>query len=308
MRANEVALNGVRQEALVGSRTTLDVLNAEQELLNAQVSLVQARHDVQVSYYGVLAGIGRLTARTLALPVEYYDEETILQRGRLALDRLGHRRRAAGPAARAGSDDDDQRRLWEQAMSDPKSASNDPSMDDILASIRKIISDDEARAQVNSQQGSRPEAAPSPAAGPPAGSPTGPQPQSEGRDDVLLLTDLIEGPKADATPAGTDPLAQRSGRRARRRRRRPLPSRPWWAPTPPTARQRHFARLSQTAQDNMPPPVAADPGPVVGGSGKTVEDIVKEMLRPMLKEWLDRNLPQMVERFVEREIVRLTRR
>ena len=63
--ANEVALNGVRQEALVGSRTTLDVLNAEQELLNSQVSLIQARHDVQVSYYGVLAGIGRLTARTL---------------------------------------------------------------------------------------------------------------------------------------------------------------------------------------------------------------------------------------------------
>jgi len=75
VRANEVALNGVRQEALVGSRTTLDVLNAEQELLNAQVNLVQARHDVQVSYYGVLAGIGRLTARNLALPVEYYDEE-----------------------------------------------------------------------------------------------------------------------------------------------------------------------------------------------------------------------------------------
>ena len=65
----------MRQEALVGSRTTLDVLNAEQELLNSQVNLIQARHDVQVAYYGVLAGIGRLTARTLALPVEYYDEE-----------------------------------------------------------------------------------------------------------------------------------------------------------------------------------------------------------------------------------------
>jgi outer membrane protein TolC len=75
VRANEVALNGVRQEALVGSRTTLDVLNAEQELLNAQVSLVQARRDVQVSYYGILAGVGRLTARALVLPVEYYDEE-----------------------------------------------------------------------------------------------------------------------------------------------------------------------------------------------------------------------------------------
>jgi outer membrane protein len=75
VRANEVALNGVRQEALVGSRTTLDVLNAEQELLNSQVNLIQARHDVQVSYYSVLAGVGRLTARTLQLPVEYYDEE-----------------------------------------------------------------------------------------------------------------------------------------------------------------------------------------------------------------------------------------
>ncbi|UYN97696.1 MAG: TolC family outer membrane protein [Enhydrobacter sp.] len=75
VRANEVALNGVRQEALVGSRTTLDVLNAEQELLNSQVNLISARRDVQVNYYGVLSGIGRLTARTLGLPVEYYDEE-----------------------------------------------------------------------------------------------------------------------------------------------------------------------------------------------------------------------------------------
>ena len=75
VKANEVALNGVRQEALVGSRTTLDVLNAEQELLNSQVNLIGARHDAQVNYYGVLAGIGRLTARTMGLPVEYYDEE-----------------------------------------------------------------------------------------------------------------------------------------------------------------------------------------------------------------------------------------
>ena len=75
VKANDVALNGVRQEALVGSRTTLDVLNAEQELLNSQVSLIVARHDVQVAFYTVLAGIGRLTARTLGLPVEFYDEE-----------------------------------------------------------------------------------------------------------------------------------------------------------------------------------------------------------------------------------------
>ena len=69
-----------------------------------------------------------------------------------------------------------------------------------------------------------------------------------------------------------------------------------------------FARLNQVVQDSVPPPAAHDPGPVVSGSGKTVEDMVKEMLQPMLKEWLDRDLPQMVERLVEREIVRLTRR
>ena len=69
-----------------------------------------------------------------------------------------------------------------------------------------------------------------------------------------------------------------------------------------------FARLNQAVQDSVPPPAAPDPGPAMGGNGKTVEDLVKEMLRPMLKEWLDRNLPPMVERYVEREIVRLTRR
>ena len=69
-----------------------------------------------------------------------------------------------------------------------------------------------------------------------------------------------------------------------------------------------FARLNQAVQDSVPQPAAHEPGPSVDANGKTIEDLVKEMLRPMLKEWLDRNLPPMVERFVEREIVRLTRR
>ena len=64
-------------------------------------------------------------------------------------------------------------------------------------------------------------------------------------------------------------------------------------------------RPSRTACPSRP---ADDPGPAVGTNGKTVEDLVKETLRPMLKEWLDQNLPQIVERYVEREIVRLTRR
>jgi outer membrane protein len=75
IRAAGVALEGVRQEAQVGSRTTLDVLNAEQELLNAQVQLVSAQRDVVVGHYTLLSAIGQLTARSLQLPVEYYDEE-----------------------------------------------------------------------------------------------------------------------------------------------------------------------------------------------------------------------------------------
>ena len=75
VQASTVALDGVRQEAQVGSRTTLDVLNAEQELLDAQVQLAAARRDVVVAHYTLLSEIGQLTARQLRLPVLYYDEE-----------------------------------------------------------------------------------------------------------------------------------------------------------------------------------------------------------------------------------------
>jgi hypothetical protein len=219
------------------------------------------------------------------------------------MDRLGDRR--FGQAAGAGTDHDDERRLWEQSMSDPRSANNDPSMDDILASIRKIISDDEARAQVNSQQaaglsGRSAETRPEPKA------------QSAGQDDVLLLTDLIEdskpGPDGVASPI---PLPRIDPVHAAET------PQPFVEPTAESslvgaavvgAATSAFARLNQAVQDSVPSPAAPDPGPSVGGNGKTIEDLVKEMLRPMLKEWLERNLPPMVERYVEREIVRLTRR
>jgi TolC family type I secretion outer membrane protein len=75
VRAAEIALRGVQQEAQVGSRTVLDVLDAEQELLNAQVNLVRARHDVVVSSYSLRSAVATLTARQLGLPVELYDVE-----------------------------------------------------------------------------------------------------------------------------------------------------------------------------------------------------------------------------------------
>ncbi|WP_379540441.1 TolC family outer membrane protein [Teichococcus cervicalis] len=75
IRAAEIALDGVQREAVVGSRTTLDVLNAEQELLNARVSLVQALSNVVTASYNLAGSVGRLTARDLALPVAQYDME-----------------------------------------------------------------------------------------------------------------------------------------------------------------------------------------------------------------------------------------
>ncbi|MBL8674380.1 MAG: TolC family protein, partial [Rhodospirillales bacterium] len=89
VRAAQVALDGVRQEAQVGSRTTLDVLNAEQELIDAQVQLVAARRGLVIGHYQVLAEVGQLTARQLKLPVELYDEERYYKNVRDAWFGLG---------------------------------------------------------------------------------------------------------------------------------------------------------------------------------------------------------------------------
>lgn len=69
------ALNGVRQEYLVGSRSTIDVLNAEQEVINARINLVSAEHDHVLASYELQAAIGKLTARNLGLAGPYYDAE-----------------------------------------------------------------------------------------------------------------------------------------------------------------------------------------------------------------------------------------
>ncbi len=70
VRANEIAFEGVEQEAFVGLRTTLDVLNAEQELLNSRLELVRAERDLTVASYAVLQSMGLLGPQTLSLPVD----------------------------------------------------------------------------------------------------------------------------------------------------------------------------------------------------------------------------------------------
>ncbi len=70
--AAETALNGVREEARVGQRTTLDVLNAQQELLNARVNLITAQRDRVVASYSLVNAMGRLNSRALGLKVNHY--------------------------------------------------------------------------------------------------------------------------------------------------------------------------------------------------------------------------------------------
>ncbi len=80
--ASEIALNGVREEARVGQRTTLDVLNAQQALVNARVALVTAQHDRVVASYAVLNAIGRLSPTTLRLQTNVYDPSVHYQQVR----------------------------------------------------------------------------------------------------------------------------------------------------------------------------------------------------------------------------------
>jgi len=72
-KADQIAFEGVSKEQRVGGRTILDVLNAQQELLNAQVAVVSSRRDATVAAFQVLASTGGLTAKSLGLSVRFYD-------------------------------------------------------------------------------------------------------------------------------------------------------------------------------------------------------------------------------------------
>lgn len=100
VRASQVAYNGIREEAKFGSRTTLDVLNSEQELLDARSNLITAEVQQYVSLYSLLASMGLLTAEHLNLgivtydPADYYNYATTqdpmhkISKQGAALDRL----------------------------------------------------------------------------------------------------------------------------------------------------------------------------------------------------------------------------
>jgi outer membrane protein len=80
--ASEIALDGVRDEARAGQRTTLDVLNAQQALVNARIALVTAQHDRVVASYAVLNAVGRLSPQVLSLATSVYDPSVHYQQVR----------------------------------------------------------------------------------------------------------------------------------------------------------------------------------------------------------------------------------
>ncbi len=183
---------------------------------------------------------------------------------------------------------------------------SEPSMEEILASIRRIISDDEKPAE--------PEAAaiePAPVAAEPA---------AIIDEDVLDLgaeAALILAPEPEAPAAPTDGDVD------------------FLDPPPPAPEPEPVAVAPPPAPEPVAPPVfaAAPPSPpfdmaqllsdqtssavtsafgqlahtVLSNNARTLEDLVKDMLKPMLKGWLDDNLPTMVERLVRAEIERVAR-
>lgn len=162
---------------------------------------------------------------------------------------------------------------------------NDPSMEDILASIRRILSEEE------------PPAAPGRAT-PPAAAAETREPEVK-PDDVLVLDPsmLVEEEAAAPAPPPPEP-----------------PPVPFVAPPapveimPPMLLAPEAAAAATTSVGNLMRTLATERTLQVHRDGPTIEDIVREELRPLLKQWLDANLPDLVERLVRNEIERVVRR
>ncbi len=175
--------------------------------------------------------------------------------------------------------------------------SQEPTMEEILASIRRIISEDEVPADGD---GAPTDAEPEPAAVEAAAPVFEPEPEEED-DGVLELTERVEtlGDLDVYTPAvSEEPEAPAYVAPAPEPEYVPEP-----APVPPgeglvgavaaSAAASAFGQLSAAIQ--MP------------ADGRTLEDVVRELLRPLLKQWLDTNLPQIVQATVDREVERIAR-
>jgi len=157
-------------------------------------------------------------------------------------------------------------------------------MDDILASIRRILNEDEA------PPGAAATAPGAPAATPTAPPPAPPRPPAPPQQPIELTESMMvqppQGPPAASPPKSEPP--------------RPTGSDTLVAPTVAAATTASVGKLLAA--------VAQERGAAVSRNGPTIEDLVREELRPLLKEWLDQHLPPVVERLVRAEIERVVSR
>ena len=173
-------------------------------------------------------------------------------------------------------------------------SSQEPTMEEILASIRRIISEDDAPAEPEA-------AAPAPVPEPE------PEYQAPAEDDVLELTDPIEPePAHEPEPAPLESVGDLDVYS-------PAAPEPEPAYTPPPAPSFNRDDVAETLVGDHASSLAASAFGSLSSAllmpkdGRTLEDVVRELLRPLLKEWLDQNLPRIVETKVEEEVHRIAR-
>ena len=204
-------------------------------------------------------------------------------------------------------------------MTQPAKA-QEPSMEEILASIRRIIADDDA-AKPAPKPPAKPAEAPPVKPAAPAPAAAAPAHNAGGDDMDAMLADLDEDPPPAPEPPEevlelTEAMAAPAPEAAQPTFRRIDPDHPDVvfddiAPAPPPpAPSRRLAEsplLSSAASAAVHSAFGTLAHSVLAQNPRTLEDLVKEMLRPMLKAWLDDNLPVMVERMVRAEIERVSR-
>jgi len=209
--------------------------------------------------------------------------------------------------------------------------SQEPSMEEILASIRRIIADDDTNKTAPRPAEPPPQAvAPAPAARPapppPAAAPprvtppepsldeavaAEPEPTADLEDqaaDILDLTEQMAAPQPAPKPApqfrtidGSFDVSYEEEKPAAQMPAPPMPE------PPPRAEERSYQLLSNVTSAAVDSAFNTLAQTVLVQNARTLEDLVREMLRPMLKAWLDDNLPGMVERLVRAEIERVSR-
>jgi len=200
-------------------------------------------------------------------------------------------------------------------MTQPAKA-QEPSMEEILASIRRIIADDDAAKPAVKAAPKPTEPPPAkPAAAPPAVA--APSDAAGGDEMDAMLADLDESSGAPAPPEEvlelTEAMAAPPPEPAQPSFRRIEPDQDVVfdeiapAPPPPRAPAGDSPLLSTAASAAVHSAFGTLAHSVLAQNPRTLEDLVKEMLRPMLKAWLDDNLPVMVERLVRAEIERVSR-